>query len=92
MDELPGVKEALSRLPQAVIDERYFRLKRAMQVSGKYSVLPEGQWTTEDQVRDGVLLQTYLKKKKERWGEAIPPPFPSFLVFLLPLVFDGDSF
>ena len=28
MDELPGVKEALSRLPQNVIDERYFRIKR----------------------------------------------------------------
>lgn len=28
MEELPGVKEALSRLPAKEIDERYFRLKR----------------------------------------------------------------
>jgi len=28
MEELPGVKEALSRLPQSVTDERFFRIKR----------------------------------------------------------------
>ena len=28
MEQLPGVKEALRRLPQDVIDARYFRLKR----------------------------------------------------------------
>lgn len=28
MEELPGVQEALSRLPQSVTDERYFRIKR----------------------------------------------------------------
>ena len=28
MEELPGVKEALRRLPQDVVDARYFRIKR----------------------------------------------------------------
>jgi hypothetical protein len=35
------VKEALSRLPQSVVDARNQRLKRAMDLSLKHSHLPE---------------------------------------------------
>jgi hypothetical protein len=38
-------------MPQDFKDERYFRLKRAMNLSMKYEYLPPNQQTTDDEVR-----------------------------------------
>merc|ERR1719197_174882 len=46
-EEAPGVTEALRRMPQEYLDERFFRLKRAMNLELKYATLPKEQWTTE---------------------------------------------
>ena len=43
--ETPDVKEALRRLPREVVDERTFRIIRALQLSGQKKILPKDQWT-----------------------------------------------
>lgn len=48
-DEADGVQEAIRRMPQEYQDERYFRLKRAMNLSMKYDYLPQSEWTTQEQ-------------------------------------------
>jgi len=46
-EELPGVKEALRRMPQEYLDERFFRIKRAMQASLLHAPLPKELHTPE---------------------------------------------
>lgn len=46
----PEVEEALRRLPQAKVDERNFRIVRAMQCSLNKVYLPKDQWMTYEKV------------------------------------------
>lgn len=39
------VKEALRRLPENVVNDRTFRIKRALDLSMKQQILPKDQWT-----------------------------------------------
>jgi ubiquinol-cytochrome c reductase subunit 7 len=48
--ETPDVKEALRRLPSEVVDERNFRIIRALQLSGQKRILPKEQWTKYEEV------------------------------------------
>ncbi|XP_017771946.1 PREDICTED: cytochrome b-c1 complex subunit 7-like [Nicrophorus vespilloides] len=63
--ENDDVKEALRRLPQTVVDERNYRLIRAVQLSIQKDILPKEQWTKLEE--DVMYLQPFLKEvKKER--------------------------
>ncbi|KAK0087876.1 hypothetical protein PV325_013865 [Microctonus aethiopoides] len=71
--ESEDVKEALRRLPTKILDERNFRLVRALQLSCQKIVLPQEQWTKfEEDVR---YLEPYLEqvrkeiKEKEEWDK-----------------------
>eukprot|EP00043_Microstomoeca_roanoka_P028178 m.17140 g.17140 ORF g.17140 m.17140 type:complete len:118 (-) comp8222_c0_seq1:241-594(-) len=66
-EELPGVREAISRLPSNEQQERYFRLKRAMQLSLQHKYLPKDQWTTDETDRKYLspLLDQVQKEIKE---------------------------
>ena len=46
----PDVAEALRRLPQEVLDQRNFRIVRAMQLSACHRILPKEQWTKYEEV------------------------------------------
>ncbi|KAM6959035.1 cytochrome b-c1 complex subunit 7 [Aplochiton taeniatus] len=65
------VKEALRRLPDNVYNDRMFRIKRALDLSMKQSVLPKSQWTQYEE--DQRYLEPYLKEvirereEKEEW-------------------------
>ncbi len=48
------VKEAVSRLPEQVYNDRMFRVKRALDLSMKQQVLPKDQWTKYEEVRKHV--------------------------------------
>ena len=50
MEERPEVEEAIRRLPEEEQYERLFRIKRALDLSMKKTVLPRDQWTTPEQV------------------------------------------
>ena len=50
MDENEIVQSALRRLPDKVIFDRSFRIKRAIHVSAVNDYLPEEDWTTPEQV------------------------------------------
>jgi len=69
--ETPEVQEALRRLPQKIVDERNFRIIRAIQCSIEKKYLPQGEWMTFDQ--DDYYLKPYLEevqrenKEKEEW-------------------------
>jgi len=43
--ETPDVLETLRRLPKEVVDDRNFRLHRALLVSAQKTYLPKEQWT-----------------------------------------------
>lgn len=65
LHETEDVKEALRRIPDHVIDERNFRMVRAMQLSLQKVILPKEEWTKyeEDKL---YLSPTVEKVKKER--------------------------
>eukprot|EP00051_Salpingoeca_urceolata_P014038 m.177858 g.177858 ORF g.177858 m.177858 type:complete len:210 (+) comp17972_c4_seq1:432-1061(+) len=67
-EELPGVREAISRLPQEVQDERYFRLKRAMNVSLRQQYLPKEEWTTAEEDKEDYL-KPMLKRVEQELAE-----------------------
>lgn len=52
--ETPDVEEAIRRLPAKVVDERNFRLIRALQLSGQKKFLPREEWTKYEQVDETV--------------------------------------
>ncbi|XP_066601092.1 cytochrome b-c1 complex subunit 7-like [Prorops nasuta] len=62
-DRHPHVKEALRRLPQDTIDERNFRLVRAMTIDAQKKYLPEEQWT---KLENDVLYLTPLIEEIEK--------------------------
>ena len=55
--ETPELKEALRRLPPHVVDERTFRIDRALQLSSQKQVLPKEEWMTFEKV-DSILLRS----------------------------------
>lgn len=76
MYENDDVKEALKRVPQPILDERAFRLQRALHCNMLKTVLPKDQWPTFEEDRaKGRYLQPYLKevtterKEKEAWNQ-----------------------
>ncbi|OXA62188.1 Cytochrome b-c1 complex subunit 7 [Folsomia candida] len=62
---------ALRRLPANVVDERNFRIIRAMQLSMQKIYLPKEEWLTFEQ--DDYYLKPYLEeverefKEREEW-------------------------
>ncbi|XP_043285111.1 cytochrome b-c1 complex subunit 7-like [Venturia canescens] len=61
------VKKALERLPQDVLDERNFRMIRAMQLNCQKIVLPKEQWTKfEEDVR---YLAPYIEEVEKEMKE-----------------------
>merc|ERR1711915_153438 len=63
--ETSDVKEALTRLPPKLYDERQFRISRAIMLSCQRNILPKEQWTKlEDDV---MYLKPYIEEvQKER--------------------------
>ena len=49
------VSEAVRRLPEKEQQLRLFRLKRALDLSLKHSLLPKEQWTTAEQVSEDCI-------------------------------------
>ncbi|XP_026828654.1 cytochrome b-c1 complex subunit 7 isoform X2 [Ooceraea biroi] len=70
----PDVTEALRRVPRQVIDERNFRIVRAMQLDAQKKILPKEQWTKfEDDI---LYLSQHVedvkkeREEKERWEDS----------------------
>lgn len=70
-DEDPDVQEALRRLPKHVIDERNFRLIRAIQLDINRKLLPKEEWIRYE---DDVLYLTPIvdqvrneRLEREKW-------------------------
>ncbi|GLH05538.1 Cytochrome b-c1 complex subunit 7 [Gryllus bimaculatus] len=61
------VQEAVRRLPQHLVDERNFRLIRAMQLSLTKSYLPKEEWTKWEE--DERYLQPYLEEVQKEMEE-----------------------
>jgi len=72
LHETPEVQEALRRLPQWQVDERNFRIVRAMQLSMQKHYLPKEEWMTYEQ--DDYYLKPYLeevnneKAERKQWA------------------------
>jgi len=68
MEEDPDMQEALKRLPQDVIDERNFRIKRALQLSMQHRILPEHMHTTDETDIHYVkeVLAQVVREREER--------------------------
>ncbi|XP_026320173.1 cytochrome b-c1 complex subunit 7-like [Hyposmocoma kahamanoa] len=65
LHETEDVQEALRRIPEHVVDERNFRLVRAMQLSLQKTILPKEEWTKYEE--DKLYLTPIVEKvKKER--------------------------
>jgi len=71
--ETDEVKEALRRLPKSVLDERQFRISRALYLSMRKEVLPKEEWTKWEE--DVKYLQPVLEEvekefhEKEEWSK-----------------------
>ncbi|XP_021915744.1 cytochrome b-c1 complex subunit 7-like [Zootermopsis nevadensis] len=69
----PDVKEALRRLPEHLVDERNFRIIRAMQLSLQKIILPKEEWVKFEE--DNKYLQPYIeeaareRQEKEEWNK-----------------------
>lgn len=59
MEEDPDVQGALDRLPSEEMNLRIFRIKRALDLSMKHSLLPKENWTKPEEVRH-MLAKIYL--------------------------------
>lgn len=68
LHETEDVKEALRRLPQNVVDERNFRMIRAMQLSLQKVILPKEEWTKfeEDKLYLSPIVEQVEKERLER--------------------------
>jgi len=68
------VKEAISRLPQHLVDERNFRIRRAMDLCSAKKILPEEQWTKWEE--DVKYLDPYIeevrreREEKDDWNSS----------------------
>lgn len=52
----PDVVEALRRLPESEKNLRQYRIKRALDLSMKHSLLPQDQWTKPEEVSLPLLI------------------------------------
>lgn len=68
LHETEDVKEALRRLPEHVVDERNFRMVRAMQLSLQKVILPKEEWTKyeEDKLYLTPIVEQVKKERQER--------------------------
>ena len=70
--ETDEVKEALRRLPIKLVDERNYRVMRALHLSMTKTILPKEQWTKYEE--DTKYLEPYLKEvereraEKDEWN------------------------
>ncbi|KOB78472.1 Cytochrome b-c1 complex subunit 7 [Operophtera brumata] len=65
LHETPDVTEALRRIPQNLVDERNFRMVRAMQLSLQKTILPQSEWTKYEE--DCLYLSPVVEQvKRER--------------------------
>ncbi|XP_034835199.1 cytochrome b-c1 complex subunit 7-like [Maniola hyperantus] len=66
--ETEDVQEALRRLPAHVVDERNFRMIRAMQLSMQKIILPKEEWTKyeEDKLYLSPIVDQVKKEREER--------------------------
>lgn len=66
--ENEDVQEALRRLPEHVVDERNFRIVRAVQLSIQKTVLPKEEWTKyeEDKLYLTPIVDQVIKERQER--------------------------
>ncbi|XP_063548330.1 cytochrome b-c1 complex subunit 7-like [Cydia strobilella] len=66
--ETQDVQEALRRIPAHVVDERNFRIVRAMQLSLQKTILPKEEWTKleEDVLYLSPVVKQVEKERKER--------------------------
>ncbi|CAK9832540.1 Cytochrome b-c1 complex subunit 7 [Anthophora retusa] len=66
--ESPDVIEALRRLPHHLMEERNFRLVRAVQLDAQKQILPKEQWTTlENDVHYLLpLVEEVIRERKEK--------------------------
>lgn len=64
----PDVKEALTRCPQNLVDERNYRCIRAIQLSITHSILPKDQWTKfeDDKLYLTPIVEQVKKEREER--------------------------
>ncbi|CAL8144289.1 unnamed protein product [Orchesella dallaii] len=67
LHETPEVVEALRRLPENVVDERNFRIVRALQLSMQKVYLPKEEWMTYEQ--DDYYLKQYLEEVEREAAE-----------------------
>lgn len=67
-DSEPEVKEALKRVPENIVDERNYRILRAVQLSIQKDILPKEQWTKleDDKLYLTPCLRQVLKEKAEQ--------------------------
>ncbi|XP_071961851.1 cytochrome b-c1 complex subunit 7-like [Antedon mediterranea] len=63
----PAVVEALRRLPEQDHNERTFRIKRAIDLTGKHRVLPKEQWTKFEE--DKRYLKPYIDEVEKEFSE-----------------------
>lgn len=68
LHETPDVTEALRRLPAHVVDERNFRMIRAIQLSLTKTILPKEEWTKyeEDKLYLTPIVEQVKKEREER--------------------------
>lgn len=68
LHENDDVVEALRRLPEHVVDERNFRIIRAMQLSLQKDILPKEEWTKfeEDKLYLTPIVDQVIKERLER--------------------------
>lgn len=66
--ETADVQEAIRRLPEHIVDERNFRMVRAMQLSLQKTILPKEEWTKyeEDVLYLTPIVKQVEKERKER--------------------------
>ena len=55
LNETPAVEEAIRRMPEALQNERFFRMSRAIDLSCKKIILPEEEWTKFEEVSELIL-------------------------------------
>ena len=73
LHEDEDVKEALRRLPEKKVDERNYRILRAVQLDIQKEILPKEQWTKFEE--DEMYLQPYLeevqreKRERQEWNK-----------------------
>ncbi|KAL3287423.1 hypothetical protein HHI36_001895 [Cryptolaemus montrouzieri] len=62
------VKEALKRLDEKLVDERNFRILRAVQLSLQKDILPKANWTKleDDKLYLTPLVEEVKKEREER--------------------------